>query len=101
MFPLKSLAPRRAFPFITLALIGVNVYVFLQQVAMTPRQLSELVNVYGLVPARFAYLLNMTFSPLHGLGRVTPEGAILPLLTSLFLHARWLHIIRNIWFWWI
>jgi membrane associated rhomboid family serine protease len=101
MFPLKSLAPRRAFPFVTLALIGVNVYVFLQQVAMTPRLLNELVNIYGLVPARFAALLNITFSPGQGLGRTTLEAALLPLLTSLFLHASWLHIIGNMWFLWI
>jgi membrane associated rhomboid family serine protease len=101
MFPLKSLAPRRAFPFVTLALIGINVYIFLQQVAMRPRLLNELVNAYGLVPARFANLLNMTFSPVYGLRRITPEAAILPLLTSLFLHASWLHIIGNMWFLWI
>jgi membrane associated rhomboid family serine protease len=93
MFPLKSLAPRRAFPFVTLALIGVNVYVFLQQVAMSPRLLNELVNVYGLVPVRFATLFAS--------GHITPEAAILPLLTSLFLHASWLHIIGNMWFLWI
>lgn len=93
MFPLKSLAPRRTFPIVTLGLIGVNVYVFLQQVAMSPRMLNALVDVYGVVPARFAALLAG--------GPVTPAAAIIPLLISLFLHASWLHIIGNMWFLWI
>jgi membrane associated rhomboid family serine protease len=93
MFPLKSLAPRKTFPIVTLGLIGVNVYVFLQQVAMSPRMLNALVDAYGVVPARFAVLLAG--------GPVAPAAAIIPLLTSLFLHASWLHIIGNMWFLWI
>jgi membrane associated rhomboid family serine protease len=93
MFPLKSLAPRRSFPIVTLGLIGLNVYVFLQQTAMSPRMLNALVNVYGIVPVRFAALVN---------GRpVSLQDLIVPLFTSLFLHASWLHIIGNMWFLWI
>jgi membrane associated rhomboid family serine protease len=93
MFPLKSLAPRRAFPIVTLALIGLNLYVFVQQLSLPPRALDALVSVYGIVPARFAAFANGA--------PVSLQAVIVPLIASLFLHAGWLHLIGNMWFLWI
>ncbi len=93
MLPLKSLIPRRAFPIVTLGLIALNVYVFVEELTFSHVALNHLLGAYGLVPERFASLANG--------GSVTFVDAVLPLISSLFLHADWLHIIGNMWFLWI
>jgi len=93
MFPLKSLAPRRTFPVVTLGIIAVNVYVFLQEVVLSPPALDKLISIFGLVPARFTELM----AGAH----VSAADAIFPLITCMFLHADCLHIIGNMWFFWI
>jgi rhomboid family protein len=94
MIPLKDLNPRRTFPIITLGLIAVNVAVFLYQLTLPPQAMKEFVMAYALVPAK----LNQA---LAGSAGVPLQAALLPFLTSMFLHGGWLHIIGNMWFLWI
>jgi membrane associated rhomboid family serine protease len=94
MIPLKDMTPRRSVPVMTLLLILVNSAVFLYQDSLSPRAADLLVNRYGLVPARIQYAL-------AGAHHVSYAQAVLPLLTCMFLHGGWLHIIGNMWFLWI
>jgi membrane associated rhomboid family serine protease len=80
MIPLRDSQPSYSTPFVTIGLISINVLVFLTQVSMDPFTLNHVLASYGLVPAR-----------LHA-------SAI---LTSMFLHGGWLHLIGNMWFLWI
>jgi membrane associated rhomboid family serine protease len=93
MIPLKNLNPRRTFPFVTLGLVGVNAWVFIQQLSMSPRATEAFLTTWGFVPARLAQAL--------GTSQVSLAAALVPLFTSMFLHAGWLHIIGNMWFLWI
>jgi membrane associated rhomboid family serine protease len=93
MIPLKDLTPRRSVPLITYLLIAANVVVFFYQLSLGPHAGEQLVFEFGMVPARVGLALT---SPKLSLG-----GALLPLLTSMFLHGGWLHILGNMWFLWI
>jgi membrane associated rhomboid family serine protease len=93
VIPLKDRVPRRTFPFVTLVLIIVNALVFFHELALTPRQLNAFVQMYGLVPSHIQAALTV--------GRISLLAAFLPLLTCMFLHAGWLHIIGNMWVLWI
>jgi membrane associated rhomboid family serine protease len=93
MIPVKDLTPRRSFPVMTLLLILANVAVFSYQLSLTPKASDALVNTYGLVPHKIALALQGK--------RYTPEQALLPLVTCMFLHGGFLHIIGNMWFLWI
>ncbi len=93
MIPLKDLNPRRSFPLITLLLIVVNALVFFFELSLPPRVGQQFMMEFGMVPARLHLALA---SP-----RVPVSSAALPLLTSMFLHGGWLHIIGNMWFLWI
>jgi membrane associated rhomboid family serine protease len=92
MIPLKNLNPRATFPAMTVALIVVNVLVFLYQISMPERVAVGFVSTYGLVPARVHLAL---------VGRTTFEAALVPLFTCMFLHGGFLHILGNMWFLWI
>jgi membrane associated rhomboid family serine protease len=63
-----------------MGLIGVNVAIFLFQISLSPFRSSELLNGWGIVPDQFR---------------------IGTLLTSMFLHGGWLHLLANMLFLWV
>ncbi len=93
MIPLRDINPRHSFPFITVGLIVINVLVFLFQLSLGPRAGEQLVFLFGMIPARLQVAL--------GGGDVPITAAALPLLTSIFLHGGFLHVLGNMWFLWV
>ncbi|HYL09795.1 MAG TPA: rhomboid family intramembrane serine protease [Candidatus Acidoferrales bacterium] len=91
--PLKDLNPRQRLPIINTLLIVANAAVFLYQLSLTPRSEKSLIYMLGMIPARVPQLFS-------GHGGSFGE-AFLPLLTSMFLHAGWLHLLGNMLFLWI
>jgi membrane associated rhomboid family serine protease len=92
MFPLRDDQPIFSTPYITYFLIGFNLFV--QFLASQMHLQQELVAQFGLVPrAEIAWLTGTpTFSPV---------AALIPILTSMFLHAGWGHVIVNMWMLWL
>lgn len=86
MFPIRDHNPSQRTPYVTIALISANVLVFLLTLPyqLDGRALAELYRDYALIPAGFV----------TGLQR---EG----ILTSMFLHAGWMHLLGNMLFLWI
>jgi len=93
MIPLKNLRPRIHFPTVTVALIVANFLVFFYQLTLDPRALQSFIMTYSMVPARAQLALAHS--------QYTLAQGFLPLVTSMFLHAGWLHIIGNMWFLWL
>src|SRR5258708_8514162 len=94
--PLKDLNPSRTYPFVNITLILANIAVFIYSIgleATLPHRAAEsLLLSYSTVPARIPAFLA---------GHVGFEVAFLPLVTSMFLHANWLHLGGNMLFLWI
>ena len=111
MIPLRDDAPRYGTPYVTRFLLVINIGIFLCEwiVSRSYGQgaLQALIRLFGLIPARIAILLQQGGYVPHevvsqiGSYVVTPEAALLPFLTSMFLHASWLHVIANMWALWI
>jgi len=93
MIPLRDANPSRRLPFITILLIAANCAVFFYELSLGPHGLQRLVYLLGMVPAR---VTAFPTNPDIGAG-----DALVPLLTSMFLHGGWLHLIGNMWFLWI
>ena len=92
MFPIRDNIPSRSWPLITVALILANFYYFYQELILGDAALSRFIHIWGLVPADFiAGLARTPFAP----------EAYLPLVTNLFLHGGWMHILGNMWYLWI
>ncbi|GAB4271632.1 MAG: rhomboid family intramembrane serine protease [Candidatus Rifleibacteriota bacterium] len=94
MFPIKDdLQPKRI-PYITWLLLGLNILVFIVQLGLPRYLLETFYHLYGIVPAR---IMHPDWASAVGF----PAGAIITLLTSMFIHGGWLHIIGNSWMLWL
>jgi membrane associated rhomboid family serine protease len=77
-------------------LIILNVLVFLYELSLSPRAGNHLIFEFGLIPARFGVLIDPTHHAHATLG-----AAVIPVLTSMFLHAGWMHLLGNMLFLWV
>ncbi len=94
MIPLRSSERTYSAPAVTLTLIAINLLVFIYEISLPnpphfrysyvvmPGTLDAFIANYGIVPDQF-------FSHPYSL------------LTSMFLHGGWLHVLGNMWFLWI
>lgn len=92
MIPLSDSTPRRSTPWVNYLIIAACLLVFLIELSLGPR-LDAFVNRYGVTPRSIT-------AALEGNSRA-PEAALITLVTALFLHAGWLHILGNLLFLWI
>src|SRR5579864_3199476 len=80
MIPLRDVITSRTTPYITTTIIALNAVAWLFEVTLPQDVLNQFLATYGVVPA--------SFSP--------PT-----LVTSMFLHGSWMHVIGNMWYLWI
>jgi membrane associated rhomboid family serine protease len=81
MFPLYDSTPRNTFPFINYLLIALNIFAFYLE--LTAPNFDQFVYTYSFIPASF---------------HLAQPVAYLSIITSIFLHGGFLHIISNMWF---
>ena len=79
MFPLRDNRPTSTFPLVTVLIIAACVLVFLHQSLLDAFSQNYFIARYALIPAQFRPVT---------------------LVTSMFMHAGWLHIIGNMIFLW-
>ena len=82
MIPLYDTARTRRLPIVTWLLIALNVVIFMYEIGLHPAGLEGLVRTWGLVPVRLL---------------ARPQAEWITILTSMFLHGGWIHILSNMW----
>ncbi|MDW8067223.1 MAG: rhomboid family intramembrane serine protease [Aquificaceae bacterium] len=82
MIPIRDLNPHRSFPVVNFSIILLCSLMWLYEVSLSEEKLELFIFDYGLVP------VNLFDRPQT-------------LLTHMFLHGGWLHIIGNMWFLWV
>ena len=80
MIPLRDTVPSRSFSLVNWLLIASNLAIFVLLLSLGPRY-ETVVTTLGVVPIRF----------IHELGL----GQMLTLLSSMFLHGGWVHVLSN------
>src|SRR5580704_5571233 len=80
MIPLRDVIPSRTTPYLTVTIIVLNVLAWFFELALPADVRTVFLQVYGVVPADF-----------HAT----------TLITSMFLHGGWMHVLGNMWYLWI
>jgi membrane associated rhomboid family serine protease len=80
VIPLRDVIPSRTTPYITITIIALNALAWFYELSLPHETLNAFLTVYGVVPAYFA-----------------PAT----LITSMFLHGSWSHVLGNMWYLWI
>jgi membrane associated rhomboid family serine protease len=80
VIPLRDIIPSRTTPYITVTIIALNVMAWLFELSLPRDVLPVFLQVYGVVPGDF-------HAP--------------TLVSSMFLHGGWSHVIGNMWYLWI
>jgi membrane associated rhomboid family serine protease len=88
MFPLRDTIPSRRAPVVLWLLLLANVLVFVYELQLGETGLKQTIERYAIVPVR----LEMT--P-HAF--LTGPGSYVTLVTSMFLHGGFLHLLGNMW----
>ena len=94
MIPLKDYIPTSRVPYVTYAVVGACVLVFLWQLSLGSGGGQEAVYALGAIPA-----------VIFGDAQLPTEIAMVPpmatVFTSMFLHGGWMHLIGNMLYMWI
>ncbi len=104
MFPLRDENPTELVPFVTFLIITVNVavWLFVQGAGADPAFLGSLCQ-YGAIPGEITGAIPAGSSVELGPGASCRVGGLGAgtLLTSVFMHGGWMHLIGNMWFLWV
>src|SRR4030066_1803777 len=84
MFPIRDSKNLGKFPIINIGIITINLYIFVKE--LFAPNIELIIAKYALIPANVNFLQTETLTPF---------------ITSMFLHAGFLHILSNMWFLWI
>jgi membrane associated rhomboid family serine protease len=91
VIPFRDNIRSRTFPYVTIALIVLNVIAYLYELSLGGK-LDGLLWQFGIVPR---HVSEWTSSDGH------IAGLALPFLTSMFLHGGFMHLLGNMWYLWI
>jgi membrane associated rhomboid family serine protease len=80
MIPLRAAIRSLSTPSMTILIIVVNTLVFLYMISLDPYTLNHFIRQYAMTPSR-----------LH----------LSTVITMMFLHGGWMHLIGNMWFLWV
>jgi len=89
MIPLRDNIPSRTHPVVNNLIIGINIVVFMVEIAQGAG-LERFIYIYGLVPARYSVPRIASY--------FTMQQQVFSLLSFMFLHGGFLHLLSNMWF---
>ena len=105
MFPYRDDNPTILTPYVTVAIIAANIAVWVVFQGMGNEQrLAQTVCEMGLIPGDLLHRLPVGYEFAVGGGyacRVDVGSSWYTVLTSMFLHGGWLHLLGNMWFLWL
>ncbi|MCE5216611.1 rhomboid family intramembrane serine protease [bacterium] len=86
MFPFRDNIPSRSYPLVTMALVWINILVFVWEASLG-KGMDGFLQTYAMIPAQVT-----------GQVPAGPLGPIVPIFLSMFLHGSWMHVLGNVWF---
>jgi membrane associated rhomboid family serine protease len=93
MIPLRVDIVRLRTAIVTILLILANVLAFIYELTLSPKAGNKFIFKFGLTPSH----MHLLFAK-HG---ISIGQAFLPMFTSMYLHAGWMHLLGNMLFLWV
>lgn len=94
MIPIRDNIRPRKTPIVNWLLIGLNIYIFILQTTLSPPELQLFFQQFGIIPAQ---ITNLDLRLLMA-GHWEP---FVPLISSMFLHGSWWHLLGNMLYLWV
>ncbi|SHE76008.1 Membrane associated serine protease, rhomboid family [Marinitoga hydrogenitolerans DSM 16785] len=94
MFPLRDINPSSKKPIVTIILIVINTIIFIFEIILPPEIREMFINNFGFTP------VELTKGIVYGDLRYIILN-FFTILTSMFLHGSFMHIIGNMWSLWL
>jgi len=89
MLPIRDTIRSYNFPIVNWAIIGLNAFIFLSEIALSPGEREMIIQNFGMIPARI---------PLTNPALLLSDPlAVFSLFSHMFLHGGWLHFLSNMW----
>jgi membrane associated rhomboid family serine protease len=86
MIPLRDTVKSRNTPIFTWIIIIVNIFVFIHEIRLPGQSLVNFINTFGLTPSKINF---------------SQPVSLYPLVSHMFLHGSWIHLISNMWIFFI
>ncbi len=80
MFPIRDTQKSYTAPVVTVVIIVLNLLIFLYELSLDEFTRNDFIATFALIPSSFAWV---------------------NVLTSMFMHGGWMHVLGNMWFLWI
>jgi rhomboid family protein len=94
MIPIRDDTPTYSTPFINYLLVALNVAIYVFQAQLSPSAERGFIYTFGVVPVNIEGALGLGVASAH-------HASLITLISSMFLHAGWWHVLSNMWFLWI
>ena len=106
LLPLYDRNPTRHVPVVTIGLVLVNLAVFLYMLVLSGTSADLLYYRFSVIPWEIMHAARLPLAALrqalgYPVSAVPPKQVYLSLLTSMFLHDGWLHVLGNMLYLWI
>ena len=102
MFPIRDENPQIRIPVVTYALLGLNIaaWALLQGLGARPELMASICQ-FGLIPADLLGPVDLSNFPEQLPCRIDGQASWSTVVSSMFMHGGWMHLIGNMWFLWI
>jgi len=102
LIPIRDENPTETFPFVTIALIAINVAVFLWEISLPKPVLNAVIYTYGAIPLKItSFGKAPVIYSIHGMVIKSDVPVWITLFTCMFLHGGFFHLAGNMLYLWI
>jgi len=92
MIPIRDCLRPKRYPYVNVSIIVITLLIYLWEATLSQTELMRMANTYGVIPIHISQNIPNSISSMV---------AWSPLITSIFLHSGWLHVLGNMLYLWV